>query len=144
MRVCPGLPGAPPFEELSFPTVSFQRCWRPTGAAARAEAANHSAPMRLSDSAVGPSASRCALTSQRGGKRKDISLWRFFFSLDVSVTYDASYVRKMVQSITAAFKHQYHLLFDSDNVISSFQTVALTVRFLFFLFLNVIKTFCPR
>lgn len=74
--VCSGLPGATQFEALGFPTVSFQRCCRPTWAGLRPEAANHRAAAGLSDSAVGPSTSQCALTSQRGGK-EDLTLKAF-------------------------------------------------------------------
>ncbi len=51
--LCRDLPGAPPIEALSFPTVSFQLRCRPTGAGTRSRPANHRAAVCLSDSAVG-------------------------------------------------------------------------------------------
>lgn len=147
MHVCPGLPGAPPFEALSFPTVSFQRCCRPTGAAARTKPANHSAARRLSDSTVGPSTSRCALTSQRGGKSKNISLCGFFPPESISdiwrqlpsTKYFAPSLLHLFRYFTKVqqFKHHCHHL-NSDHVTLSSLTV-LGFKF----FLNLLKTFCP-
>lgn len=67
--VCTGSPGAPPFEALGFPTVSFQRWCSPIGAGASPKSANHRAAARPSGSAGGPIRSQCALTSQRGERK---------------------------------------------------------------------------
>lgn len=72
------LPGAPAFEALSFPTVSFQDCFLPTGAGIRGPAANHKAGWGLSDRAGGPSKSRCALKNLRAGTSCEDSLCHFF------------------------------------------------------------------
>lgn len=68
--VCPGLPGAPPFEARSFPTVSFQRCCRPTGAGPGTKPANREPAVGLTDSAVGPSTS--LVRFDKSERRKNI------------------------------------------------------------------------